>query len=1530
MIKKNQNHLIHRPIFQIEVEDKQQFRRISNEISALFYKNLLEELELVLDEFSTPQQLIRFNRLEIDLGYIEEEALKQKLLQDLPQQIRKLLAEKFTKHHLHQAHFFSSKKPKPFIWSETHGRKYVSAEIIAQQTGTSVAAVQAEAAVSAISIYKAKTTTLMWFLEKGRLPDWAVLEEGQSIQELLEELLAEQPETLVKHFQQHIQKTFVAQRLVQQFSQKQLQKIAQLVNIEPQRIVKPFLAILKKIEETQKLAFHPQKSKEQLYEILLKKVFTTNFQNQEKQLLEASVASFLDLYTIDIAQRDAFLKREVDKSFSAFSSQKEKTDESTTDEKIEHPPQKKLMDLMAFLEKGHLPDWTLLDEEQAARQLMDELIQQQPKVLIQQLQKRIQQPKVVQRLLEQFSSQQLEQLIQLSSISTTPPLAPLITALEAIPTEAPSAAQSSPLPTTREERLEIDPILEEKDVEESNITQAHHQSDRSANEAIIAQLDFLYAIFSTGKIPWWASQQEEETLETILLQLLQQQPEKITGLFQNLFKEKNKQWASIGYILQHLSYPTLEQLTALLAPQMAGFMITQTLALERFGREQEIQLPVPNLTEPKAKAWAIALTWWWEHEQAPLDANSFLSFSISQLARYSQLVVKTTIQRIQTVSEKAVKEGLSRFSPLLMFLKVGNLEERIQEMAEDNERKEKKGEEVEKIKEEDLDSTIDATDIEQKSTKVGEKIEKVKKEDLDVKTDATNKQQDLFDSKEKEQEVAEKAVPFDIKTTTKTEREKEGASTPLEETMATDKLPKVEEEAEKLSSQKESSQSQEEETPIDEQKTETEATKTTAQEKQTLKTLGLKGQKEKDDKKLNIEKPHEPKQTDKKTSTSLDTKEAKTPTDEESPKTKSIQKEKSEIETLPIAAKEKEKAILEKDQTTSPSPSKSTLAETSIPSTTTPDSADSTKTSTKSLFSDEDKIPAPKPSKMMEQKQKEEKDIGQQQTPSKEAQRPNVKTEQEITNDVEQSQGIEKIDKPPTTAAPPQPPQAEISKTEKDRPISPEKEPYGEKLQADDVLKREGMDDLKDLTLQEKTNLEQLEPTDDVDKAKKEKLSKKVPIDEQKASIKAQKTDVDKTGESLTPKDKISQTEADLSKKAVAKPIDDPIRPTEKPLVDTKVGKTDLDLMAYFFQYGSLPATAEYSLEEFEALLEQAFIQQPRQSIRRLQEHKKAWLEHRAIAEFSDNWLKTVITILMPNQFKRIEDLFSSLKEIESFDIKTLRLYTLEYATRLKEINVDMLSYLKDFIRYLVRTERIDALTFLEKAITALEALPQPTSTQADIQQYLMALKKTIGTRPPAPVIRKAAPKEVKPTEPTSYPLYKKKGEILSDPIYVSNAGLVLLWPFLSTFFQRLTLMNPLRKFSSEEAQLRAVHLLQYLATKHAKTPEHDLVLNKLLCGIDIEQPLPLEIEMKQEEIDLSESLLKAAINQWTALKNTSPDGLRGAFLIRDGKLNQVSEKKWLLRVDQRPFDVLLLKIPWSYAMIRLVWTDYIINVEWR
>jgi hypothetical protein len=166
-----------------------------------------------------------------------------------------------------------------------------------------------------------------------------------------------------------------------------------------------------------------------------------------------------------------------------------------------------------------------------------------------------------------------------------------------------------------------------------------------------------------------------------------------------------------------------------------------------------------------------------------------------------------------------------------------------------------------------------------------------------------------------------------------------------------------------------------------------------------------------------------------------------------------------------------------------------------------------------------------------------------------------------------------------------------------------------------------------------------------------------------------------------------------------------------------------------------------------------------------------------------------------------------------------------------------------------------------------------------------------------------------------------------SDELYLTNAGLIIFWPFLAHLFGTLDLAQA-QEFKNAESAERAVHLLQYLVDESSETAEHLLPLNKLLCGLDLMEPVSVSIDISEQEKAECEKLLTAVIQHWTALKNTSIDGLRKAFLQREAIL-RVRDGGWLLQVERATHDVLLDNIPWSIRMVKLPWMEDMIYVEW-
>ncbi len=173
----------------------------------------------------------------------------------------------------------------------------------------------------------------------------------------------------------------------------------------------------------------------------------------------------------------------------------------------------------------------------------------------------------------------------------------------------------------------------------------------------------------------------------------------------------------------------------------------------------------------------------------------------------------------------------------------------------------------------------------------------------------------------------------------------------------------------------------------------------------------------------------------------------------------------------------------------------------------------------------------------------------------------------------------------------------------------------------------------------------------------------------------------------------------------------------------------------------------------------------------------------------------------------------------------------------------------------------------------------------------------------------------------------KQKTEQVREPLYVTNAGLVILHPFLPSLFVN-TGYTEKKEWLSEEVQYRAIALMQYLVTGKEEYPEFDLMLNKILTGFPLDKTLPADIALSDFEKSEGMDLLNSIIKHWTALKNTSVEGLQSTFLMREGKLS-MSETGWLLQVEQKTVDILMGKLPWGISIVKTPWMEKMIQVEW-
>lgn len=166
------------------------------------------------------------------------------------------------------------------------------------------------------------------------------------------------------------------------------------------------------------------------------------------------------------------------------------------------------------------------------------------------------------------------------------------------------------------------------------------------------------------------------------------------------------------------------------------------------------------------------------------------------------------------------------------------------------------------------------------------------------------------------------------------------------------------------------------------------------------------------------------------------------------------------------------------------------------------------------------------------------------------------------------------------------------------------------------------------------------------------------------------------------------------------------------------------------------------------------------------------------------------------------------------------------------------------------------------------------------------------------------------------------------EPVFVANAGVVLLAPYLPRLFGLLGLAGD-RAFADADAAERAVAVTQYAVTGVSAAAETQLPLNKLLCGLGLHTPVPSDVQLERAEREAVDGMLQAVIGHWKALGQTSLAGLRQTFLQREGRLEH-KEDAWHLQVPSQTFDMLIDRLPWGFSTIRYPWMPEVLHVQWR
>ncbi len=168
----------------------------------------------------------------------------------------------------------------------------------------------------------------------------------------------------------------------------------------------------------------------------------------------------------------------------------------------------------------------------------------------------------------------------------------------------------------------------------------------------------------------------------------------------------------------------------------------------------------------------------------------------------------------------------------------------------------------------------------------------------------------------------------------------------------------------------------------------------------------------------------------------------------------------------------------------------------------------------------------------------------------------------------------------------------------------------------------------------------------------------------------------------------------------------------------------------------------------------------------------------------------------------------------------------------------------------------------------------------------------------------------------------------VKDVLFIDNAGIVILHPFLNTLFTNLGYCNNV-VWQDIESQHKAVLALHYLCTGITAHTNAELYFNKRFCGMHADAIINTDLELSQYELQTCDELLLAVINHWNKLGNTSIHGLRTSFLKRKAKLEEAKDTIHLW-IEKEGIDTLLDYLPWGIQIIKSPWLEKLIHCYWN
>lgn len=396
-------------------------------------------------------------------------------------------------------------------------------------------------------------------------------------------------------------------------------------------------------------------------------------------------------------------------------------------------------------------------------------------------------------------------------------------------------------------------------------------------------------------------------------------------------------------------------------------------------------------------------------------------------------------------------------------------------------------------------------------------------------------------------------------------------------------------------------------------------------------------------------------------------------------------------------------------------------------------------------------------------------------------------------------------------------------------------------------------------------------------------------------------------------------------------------------------GKSKLEVLAFYLQYGYFHWETEGEKNDFRFLMQELLQSEPdalRLLIQSLGGNET--IRDRLVTQLPDTVLEQIVILLEPvdgsfinNYTQVLTSLYphTGRSEIGEQDFRdVIQNLIFAYLLYPNRGYFNRKQFVWQTIQGLSKRYNIHLLSLIDLLTSQVKVLSEGQSLIPELFLILNEIRKEVKLDKEPATANQAGKKEKSKPAVRSHlspSILRESNKSIekNDPAAVcriENAGLVLFSPYFSRLFHTLEYLSAdHRTFRTKEAQIRAIFVLQALVSDKRSFPETDLSLNKILTGYPLSGTLPRTLELTSKEKETTRLLLEAVMQNWEKMRNTSLEGFRQTFVMRDGKLIE-NDRSWELHVEEKGVDILLSTLPWGFRLIKTPYIPKLLEVFWR